>query len=71
VFQHSRDVKLPPYPSVNLKVFSFNAKSQQKNLTKVERYFLFCKCWGHWHCHIHTDSLQTVFSIKRMWPKWN
>jgi len=25
---------------------------QQKNLTKVERCFLFCKCWGHWHCHL-------------------
>jgi len=41
------------------------------NLMKVERCFIFCKCWGHWHCHLLTDSLQSVFSIKRLWPKWN
>jgi len=26
---------------------SCNTKNRQKNLTKVEKYFLFCKCWGH------------------------
>jgi len=62
---------LPPYPIVNLKAFDSNAKNQQKNLKKVERCFLFCKCWGRWHCHVLSDSLQSVFSIKRMWPKSN
>jgi len=21
------------------------------NKTEVARWFLFCKCWGNWHCH--------------------
>ena len=41
-----------PDPTANLKLFSWNAKSQHQSLTKVERCYLFCKCFlGHWHCH--------------------
>ena len=36
--------------TVNLKSCC-NRKSRQQNLMQVGRRFLFCKCWGHWHCH--------------------
>ena len=36
------------------------------NESTVERCFLFCKWWGHWHCHLLTDSLQSAFSMERI-----
>jgi len=54
-----------------LEIIQPQREDQQKNITKVERCCLCCKCWGHWHRHLLTDSLQSVFSINRMWLKWN
>jgi len=61
--------QLPRYPTVNLKAFVCNAKSRQKNLTKVERIFLLCKCWDHWHCYLLTESLQFFFLEKALMTK--
>jgi len=44
VFQLSSDVNCHPILQQNLKSISCNAKSQQQNLPKEERFFLFCRC---------------------------
>jgi len=45
-------------------------ESAEKSNKSRKICFLFCKCWSHWHCHLLTDNLQSVFSIKRMRLKW-
>jgi len=52
-------------PTVNLKSSSCNGKTQQQNLTKAGIRFLFVSSEGT-DTAITADSLQSVFSIKRM-----